>query len=116
MGWLVQAESPPGQLFAKFKQVIRGGEASGADIAFYFLHWLTDLAGAEPHPQEGCEKFVLKFPQPVLQAFLKSFKFTQLLSSKTETQVLEEYLIWRWEVHEPALGPLPSEVGSISRL
>ena len=23
-----------------------------ADVAFYFCHWLTDLAGAEPYPQE----------------------------------------------------------------
>lgn len=25
-------------------------------MAFYFCHWLTDLAGAEPYPQEmGCK-------------------------------------------------------------
>ncbi|CAK0804499.1 unnamed protein product [Prorocentrum cordatum] len=65
MGWLVQAEAPPGPLFGKFRQVILAGGARPADISFYFVHWLTDLAGAEPCPLEGCEKFVLKFPQRV---------------------------------------------------
>ncbi|CAK0871299.1 unnamed protein product, partial [Prorocentrum cordatum] len=67
MGWLVQAEAPPGALFQKFKDMIMSGQVSGCDVAFYFVHWLTDLAGAEPCPQEGCEKFVLKFPQKVSQ-------------------------------------------------
>ena len=25
--------------------------AEACDLAFYFCHWLTDLAGAEPYPQ-----------------------------------------------------------------
>ena len=32
------------------------------DVAFYFVHWFADLAGAEASPLTGCEKFVLKFP------------------------------------------------------
>jgi len=115
MGWFVQAEAPPGQLFRKFKSLIRKGQASPSDIAFYFTHWLTDLAGAEPFPQEGCEKFVLKFPQKVLVSFLNSFAFVQHLSSKTETAVFEDYLRWRW-AQEPSLGPVPSGGGSIARL
>ena len=27
--------------------------AEACDLAFYFCHWLTDLAGAEPYPQAG---------------------------------------------------------------
>ncbi len=46
-GWLVQAEAPPGALFGKFKQVVMDGEVQSRDIAFYFLHWLTDLAGRD---------------------------------------------------------------------
>merc|ERR1740121_1729580 len=42
MGWLVQAEAPPGALFRKFKSMIMSGSASPCDIAFYFTHWLTD--------------------------------------------------------------------------
>ena len=38
-----------------------------ADVAFYFVHWLTDLAGAEPSPLGGAEKLVLKFPHAVLE-------------------------------------------------
>jgi len=116
MGWLVQAEAPPGPLFKKFKSIIRAGKASPCDIAFYFTHWLTDLAGAEPFPQEGCEKFVLKFPQKVLTSFLGSFPFVQHLFSKPETVVFEDYLRWRWEAHEPDLGPKSSGTGSIARL
>ena len=29
------------------------GAAKPEDIAFYFTHWLTDLAGAEPFPLEA---------------------------------------------------------------
>jgi len=117
MGWLVQAEAPPGALFQKFKTVIESGHANDADIAFYFVHWLTDLAGAEPCPLEGCEKFVLKFPQKVLMSFLGSFSIVKQLSDKEETEVLEDYLVWRWQTNEEALcGPPPSGPGSIARL
>jgi len=116
MGWLVQAEAPPGQLFRKFKALITKGQASPSDIAFYFTHWLTDLAGAEPCPQEGCEKFVLKFPQKVLMSFLSSFSFVQRLSSQSETAVFEEYLRWRWATHDPPLGNLPLGAGCIAKL
>lgn len=40
------------------KEVILLGHASAPDVAFYFVHWLTDLAGAEPFPQEGFETSV----------------------------------------------------------
>ena len=46
-GWLVRAEAPPGILFSKFKHHIGCSNIVSADIAFYFVHWLTDLAGAE---------------------------------------------------------------------
>ena len=36
------------------------------------MHWLTDLAGAEPTPLHGAEKLVLKFPHPVLHSFISS--------------------------------------------
>lgn len=117
MGWLVQAEAPPGALLRKFREVVVQGGASSQDLSFYFLHWFTDLAGAEPYPQEGCEKFVLKFPLKVLNQFLESFAIVQHLSKKTnETQVLEEYLQWRWENHDPTLPPAPSGRGSIAKM
>ena len=93
-----QAEAPPGPLFSKFRDVIQSGNAMSSDIAFYFVHWLTDLAGAEPFPLEGCEKFVLKFPPPILTSFLDSFPVVRKLDIKTETEVFEEYLSWRWKV------------------
>lgn len=116
MGWLVQAEAPPGALFRKFRGVIHAGHASALDVAFYFVHWLTDLAGAEPFPLEGCEKFVLKFPQPVLKSFLDSFPVVRQLDCKSETQVFEDYLVWRWQRHTTDLGPVPSGRGCIARM
>lgn len=116
MGWLVQAEAPPGGLFSKFKEVVSSGGATQGDIAFYFVHWLTDLAGAEPFPQEGCEKFVLKFPQKVLSSFLSSFSIVQDLSTLTETKIFEDYLVWRWRSEATICGPPPSGPGSIARL
>lgn len=117
MGWLVQGEAPPGALFSKFKEVISSGHADQSDIAFYFIHWLTDLAGAEPCPQEGCEKFVLKFPQKVLSSFLSSFTIVQELSHLEESKVFEDYLVWRWRSSEvQTCGPPPAGPGSIARL
>merc|ERR1719382_584905 len=37
MGWLVQAEAPPGILFSTFRKVIKDGHAPACDIAFYFV-------------------------------------------------------------------------------
>lgn len=116
MGWLVQAEAPPGALFTKFKEYVLSGGAKSCDLAFYFCHWLTDLAGAEPYPQEGCEKFVLKFPSKVLGSFINSFKIVSELSTKSESQVLEDYLVWRWTAHSPSLGEVPKGYGSIAAL
>jgi len=116
-GWLVQAEAPPLALFGKFKQVIMKERVSDQDVAFYFVHWLTDLAGAEPTPLEGSEKFVLKFPMPVLAAFIKSFSIINELAHKTETQVMEDYLIDYWR-ELSSLGPVPEgqEAIAIMRL
>ena len=47
-GWLVQAEAPPGALFGSFKALLESEDVPAHDVAFYFVHWLTDLAGAEP--------------------------------------------------------------------
>jgi len=116
MGWLVQAEAPPGALFRTFKNIIKTGGMSDDDVAFYFVHWLTDLAGAEPYPLEGCTKFVLKFPQKVLLSFLYSFPVVKELDQKNETEVLEDYLIWRWGKHDPPLGEPPTGRGAIAAM
>ncbi|CAJ1451006.1 unnamed protein product [Effrenium voratum] len=98
MGWLVQAEAPPGALFRALRGAICEGQAQrgAADVAFYFAHWFADLAGAEPFPMQGCEKFVLKFPLQVLTNFVESFPVVWQLGPKTETEVYEDYLAWRW--------------------
>ena len=49
-----------------------------SDVAFYFVHWLTDLAGAEPSPLGGAEKFVLKFPHAVRGRTLAQFSILRL--------------------------------------
>eukprot|EP00966_Prymnesium_polylepis_P148664 3434374-Prymnesium_polylepis.1 len=77
-GWLVQAEAPPGILFRTFKRRVDDGGIASADIAFYFVHWLTDLAGAEPSPLRGSEKFVVRFPQPVLEGIIRSMPVVQV--------------------------------------
>jgi len=116
MGWLVQAEAPPGALFKKFREVILSGQAKDNDIAFYFVHWFVDLAGAEPWPMEGCDKFVLRFPQRVLMQFLQSFGVVQDIYAKSETHVNEEYLKDSWTKQVPPLGDPPFGPGSIARM
>ena len=104
-GWLVQAEAPPGMLLRNFKRLIERGGVSAADVAFYFVHWLTDLAGAEGAPLAGAEKFVLKFPHAVLNSFFRSFPIIQQLSTLTETELMERFLVEWWPA---ALGHVPS--------
>lgn len=112
-GWLVQGEAPPGALFNTFKNLIREGGANSEDVAFYFAHWVTDLAGAEPTPLSGSEKFVQKFPTGVLASFFRSFPHVWQLSNMTETQVLQEYLRAQW-TENPSLGPVPAGEESIA--
>jgi hypothetical protein len=116
MGWFVQAEAPPGILLSKFKAIVGSGRLDPSDLSFYFVHWLTDLAGAEGHPMEGCEKFALKFPPKVLMSFLCSFRFMSQLSSHSETRVFEDYLKWRWGQTEPPLGPPPRGRGAVAKM
>jgi len=118
MGWLVQAEAHPGALFRAFRKVIldRPQEKSGMDVAFYFVHWFADLAGAEASPLTGCEKFVLKFPLHVLSSFIDSFQVVWKLGPRTETEVLEEYLKWRWGTMPSNLGACPRGAGSVAAM
>ncbi|CAK0829857.1 unnamed protein product, partial [Prorocentrum cordatum] len=119
-GWFVQAEAPPGAIFTSFKEVLRERGAHGRinkeDLALYFVHWLTDLAGAEPTPLGGCEKFVVKFPLMVLNSFLRSFEFVERIVDETETQVVEEYLKMRWRENTPSPGPLPTGDAGVAKM
>ena len=113
-GWFVQAEAPPGAMLSTFKRVLTEGCAQPADVALYFLHWVTDLAGAEATPLGGAEKLVIKFPHNVLDSFLWSIPFLQKLASASETEVVEDYLVARWQ--RAGAGPLPRGPSAIARL
>jgi len=115
-GWLVQAEAPPGAILKRFRKVLCSGADSARDIALYFVHWVTDLAGAEPTPLGGSEKFVIKFPLPVLNSFLRSFKTVQRIGTESETAVMESYLVTRWLEHTPSMGPPPTGPSAIARM
>mmetsp|Transcript_8095 Transcript_8095/g.25191 ORF Transcript_8095/g.25191 Transcript_8095/m.25191 type:complete len:1020 (-) Transcript_8095:144-3203(-) len=115
-GWLVQGESPPGALFNCFKQLIGSEGADTADVAFYFVHWVTDLAGAEPTPLQGSEKFVLKFPCDVLASFFRSFPYVWELSQKHETEVLQDYLSSQWKANRLGTLPVGNEAIALMRL
>jgi len=118
-GWFVQGEAPPGAIFRKFKEVLvrdHKSKVKPKDIALYFVHWISDLAGAEPTPLGGCEKFVVKFPLPVLNSFLRSFSYVHQLAHKSETEVMEEYLKMRWQEHTPSLGAVPQRESTIAEM
>jgi hypothetical protein len=105
-GWFVQAEAPPGGMLKKFKEILQGNNhqhevlklAQQQDIDLYFLHWITDLAGAEATPLGGAEKLVLKFPHTVLTSFLWSMPYLSRLADISETELVEQYLEARWKV------------------
>ena len=113
-GWLVQGEAPPAPLFAKFKEVMQSDGVNPSDVAFYFVHWLTDLAGAEPSPLGGAEKFVLKFPHAVLDSFIRSFSVLNDLAVATETEVMERYLVRTWGETFPEMGPAPMDEDGVA--
>jgi len=116
LGGLVLAEAPPGALFSALRSAVIARNATKRDIAFYFVHWFADLAGSEPYPAEGSERFVLRFPMRGFQHFVDSFSIVGTLSeSVTETQVYESYLVWRW-AGEQGLGPVPRNIGSIAKM
>jgi len=121
-GWFVQAEAPPGAIFTRFREALirdHKSQIRSRDVAFYFVHWLTDLAGAEPTPLAGCEKFVVKFPLPVLNSFLRSFEFVERIAAQTETQVMEDYLRVRWAEGALAAGLAaepPTGPGAIAKM
>eukprot|EP00440_Ansanella_granifera_P034610 gb/GFBE01037548.1/.p1 GENE.gb/GFBE01037548.1/~~gb/GFBE01037548.1/.p1 ORF type:complete len:900 (+),score=162.41 gb/GFBE01037548.1/:1-2700(+) len=94
-GWFVQAEAPPGAMLTTFKGIL--ASAKSGDVAFYFFHWLTDLAGACGTPLAGCEKLVLKLPPAILTAFLWSIPYLKKLESMPETEVFESYLVARYK-------------------
>mmetsp|Transcript_25174 Transcript_25174/g.57877 ORF Transcript_25174/g.57877 Transcript_25174/m.57877 type:complete len:889 (-) Transcript_25174:35-2701(-) len=108
-GWLVQGEAPPGMLFKTFKAAIQQGRASASDVSFYFVHWITDLAGAETYdpekPWPGAEKLTVKLPPHVFNAFLKSFSFVEQLAAATEVQVMEDYLRHRFQTLKLTFPP-----------
>ena len=104
-GWLVQGEAPPGALFTRMRHVVRDSSTSASDIAFYFVHWLTDLAGAIPTPLHGAEKFATKFPVPVLKSFIHAFALVKRLAHTPPTQLNLEFLETFWPRH---LGDLPT--------
>mmetsp|Transcript_115579 Transcript_115579/g.367465 ORF Transcript_115579/g.367465 Transcript_115579/m.367465 type:complete len:845 (+) Transcript_115579:222-2756(+) len=110
-GWFVQAEAPPGAMLTKFKGVLHN--ATRADLAFYYFHWLTDLSGAEGRPLAGAEKFVLRFPLAVLSAFLWSIPYLQRLKGSSETEVVESYLEARFASAMPDVLP-PTDGTSIA--
>jgi len=111
-GWLVQAEGPPSAVLSKLKKATQKGAASRRDVAFYFVHWVTDLAGAEPTPYRGSEKFAVKFPPKVLQSLLSCFNIVDGLALHTETEVYEAYLEFRWQEHEGATNASSSTTAS----
>ena len=78
-GWFVQAEAPPGAVLRGIKAAITSQNKSDRkltkrDLSLYFVHWLTDLAGAEPSPLLGCLKLTSQLPLPVLKSFMESVK------------------------------------------
>jgi len=98
--------------------VILAEGLNAADVAFYFVHWITDLSGAVPTPLKGSEKFVVNFPHQVLDSFIESFPLIHTLADRTETQVLEQYLTERWKQLSDlgVLGPTPTGEEAIAQM
>jgi hypothetical protein len=106
-GWLVQAEAPPGMLLSKLKTLITHEGASTADVAFYFVHWITDISGAVPAPLRGAEQFTLLFPITVLSGLVNSLHVVQQLVEVSESELMEEHLKAMWLERSESLRAVP---------
>jgi len=115
IGQLVQGEAPPGALLRAFREVSLAGGANPSDVSFYFVHWFVDLAGNDPTPLNGAEKFVLKFPVKVLGQFLDAFGIVHDIVKKTESASMEDYMVATWNQNSD-LGDIPAGHGSIAKL
>jgi len=104
----VQAEAPAGALFATARRVLVEQGASNADLAFYFLHWITDIGGADPTPLRGAVKFALQFPHAVFQKFITAFGAVQQLAAVPPAALLQNYLLQSWPAAELGV-PAPKE-------
>ena len=109
-GWLVQGEAPPGALFSRFKaKLAQSGSASpAADVAFYFVHWLTDLAGAVPAPLRGAEQFASRLPLHVSCSIIGTVHVPMRLADTSETELMEDYLVGTWRERRQILQELPT--------
>jgi len=68
-----------------------------------------------PNPTGGGEKFVLQFPHAVLDSFIRSFPVLNELANKTETEVMEDYLLTTW-AERPGAGPAPHDDHAIAQM
>jgi len=108
-GWLVQAEAPPGALFSRLKALLDRDRVPADHIAFYFVHWTTDLAGAVGTPLKGAEKFLTRFPHAVFAKMLRSFSVVQRLAHTAPTRLLQEYYQTAWFEGSRPLDYIPNE-------
>ena len=75
------------------------------------MHWLTDLAGAEPTPLHGATKFVVKFPPAVFSSLIRSIPVVEDIATLTPTQLNGRFLCDFWPQQ---LGLCPSGAGGIA--
>jgi len=80
------------------------------------MHWFTDLSGAIPTPLCGAEKFVIKFPKPVLSSFIKSFSIVQRIATHSATKVYEDFLVEWWPTSLLGAAPTGPESIALMRL
>ncbi len=104
-----QGEAPPGAIFTQFKNKLDAGGVASEDIAFYFVHWLTDLGGAEPTPERGVEKFVLKFPHAVFHSLVGSIEFVTRLAQCTPAELFLSYLRHMWAEGAKGVKGMPAQ-------
>ena len=82
----MQAEGPPSAVLGKLKQAIKQRGALGCDVAFYFVHWVTDLAGwaalrakhlglRHPHPKDPSVLKIIRRSNPYYFATAIVFQY-----------------------------------------
>ena len=92
---------------------IKQDSVQRSDVNFYFFHWLTDLAGAEPTPLRGSgSMFSVPHWPPLVHRF---FPCRQARRPERDSH-FEEFLVRTWEEARNGLGPLPRGASAIAKM
>jgi len=98
----VQAEGTPGSLLRELK----GSFINEAEVGMYLFFWVIEHASRESSFLQGASKFIERYPPHLFADILQAIPSLVQLPNRTETEVMEGYLMQKWNTTK---GPQQTE-------